>query len=303
MNNVQLTTDIFRYLPTWYQNILDYQAICATEEQQFEALAQFIDQVHQNFYFQTMDLTAIEQWEQIFQIVPNPNTETQAFRQMRLLNRMSSRPPYTLGFLYQKLDELIGPGQWNVTVDYPNYALYIESSASDQSYANEVEFTVGKIKPAHIAYINTPLTTATMIMSEEISSIDQVTWNYNLGGWGLGILPFASETGIEVLKLPTTPSLQAQILNSTATFVAGDIASARVNGTIPISTISSAAADNTVTVTYLVSQSDTTAITQVELLDANGNVLTSSNIYAPVPVDGVNMKHVIPVQEGTNYGN
>lgn len=93
MNNIQLTPDISRYLPTWYKNILDYQAICTTEAQQFETLAQFIDAVHQNFYFQTMDLSAIQQWEEVFQIIPNPSIETLAFRQARLLNRMSNRPP------------------------------------------------------------------------------------------------------------------------------------------------------------------------------------------------------------------
>ena len=93
MNNIQLTPDISRYLPTWYKNILDYQAICTTEAQQFETLAQFIDAVHQNFYFQTMDLSAIQQWDEVFQIIPNPTIETLAFRQARLLNRMSNRPP------------------------------------------------------------------------------------------------------------------------------------------------------------------------------------------------------------------
>lgn len=296
MNNIQLTTDISRYLPTWYKDILEYQEICQTEAQQLESLAAFIDAVHQNFYFQTMDESAVEQWEQVFRIVANPSTENLAFRQARLLNRMSTRPPYTLGFLYQKLDELIGPGLWTVTVDYPNYTLYIESAASDQSYAQEVAFTVNKIKPAHIVYTNTPLVQIGIVLNETISRAFR-TYNYSLGTWQLGVLPFVTDAEAEVIKMPEAPSIQPNLLAGTANFVSGDIASAQVNGSIPISAITKSVDTYTVTVTYVVTEAITTEITAVALLDSDGNVLTNSQVYVPVSGQVV-IKHVIPVQEG-----
>ena len=265
-------------------------------------MASEITGVADNFFFQTMDESAVSMWEQIFEITPNPETETLDFRRARALNRISTRPPFTLGFLYQKLDELIGPGAWTVTVDYPNYTIYIESSAENQQYATEVAYTINRIKPAHIVYVNTPYTRTGLLLSETIE-LSQRVYNYKLGAWGLGVLPFAVEQSQGVIKMPTTPSIQAALLNDTANFVSGDIASARINGTIAISDLNKSVEGSTLEVTYTVAQSQTEAITSAELLDAEGNVLTSSTVYVPVSGSTI-MKHIIPVSEGvTNSGN
>ena len=298
----RLDTDMLSLLPPWYREILDYQEIFQTEKAQFDALASEITGVADNFFFQTMDESAVFMWEQIFEITPNPETETLDFRRARALNRISTRPPFTLGFLYQKLDELIGPGAWTVTVDYANYTLYIESSALDQQYATEVAFTINRIKPAHIVYVNTPYVRTGILLSETIE-LSQRIYNYKLGAWGLGVLPFAIEEGQGVIKMPETPSIQAALLTDTANFVSGDIASARINGSIAISDISKTVTGSTLEVTYTVTQSQTEAITSAELLDADGNVLTSSTVYVPVSGSTI-MKHIIPVAEGVvNSGN
>ena len=185
-------------LPPWYREILDYQQICQTEQEQMQALAQEIGAVADNFFFQTMDAGSVAQWEQIFKIVPDPVAETLAFRQIRLLNRISTRPPFTIWFLQEKLNELIGQGQWTVNMDYQNYTLYVESSAENQQYAAEVIYTVNSIKPAHIVFVNTPYVQTGILLSETIE-LSQRKWNYSLGGWFLGVLPFASEVSKGVI--------------------------------------------------------------------------------------------------------
>lgn len=302
MNPIELDTELCRQLPPWYREVLDYQQMCQTETAQFEALAQEITGIAENFFFQTMGLDGIEMWEQIFHIVPNPQTEDVDFRRYRVLNRITTKPPFTLGFLYQKLDELIGPGLWEVTVDYPNYTLYIESSAQNQNYATEVAFTINRIKPAHIVYVNAPFIQSGILLSETIEKAKRV-FNYHLGYWNLGQLPFASDEDSEVVKMPEVPSIQTALLTGVANFVSGDVASARINGTISISALTKSVSGNTLTITYTVTSSQTTEVTQAELLDADGNVLTSSNIYVPI-TDTAVIKHTIPVAEGVvNSGN
>ena len=296
MNPIELDTQLCQQLPPWYREILDYQQICQTETAQFEALAQEITGVAENFFFQTMGLSGVEMWEQIFHIIPNPSTEDLDFRRYRVLNRISTKPPFTLGFLYQKLDELIGPGLWTVTVDYPNYTLYIESSAQNQNYANEVAFTISRIKPAHIVYVNTPFIQSGLLLSEQIERLIR-TYNYRLGSWALGALPFATDGENEVVKMPETPSIQQALLTGVADFVSGDVASARINGTISITALSKSVSGSILTITYTVAATQTTEITSVELLDGEGNVLTSSQVYVPVG-DSIVMKHTIPVNEG-----
>lgn len=296
MNPIELDTDLLALLPPWYREVLDYQELCRTETAQFEALADEIIGVADNFFFQTMDEGAVSMWEQVFQIVPNPSTESLDFRRARVLNRITTRPPYTLGFLYQKLDELIGPGEWTVTVDYPNYTLYIESAAQNQNYATELAFTINRIKPAHIVWVNSPFVRTGLLLSETISSA-QRTYNYKLGSWELGLLPFATDGPEGVIKMPETPSIQQALLTGVANFVSGDVASARVNGTISIADLTKSVEGAEMTVTYTVLPSQTTEITALELLDGEGNVLTSSTVYIPVTTNVV-MKHIIPVAEG-----
>lgn len=296
MPNYELDTGLLDLLPPWYREVLDYQVLCSAEETVFDALAEEIVGVADNFFFQTMDEGAVAQWESIFGIVPNPQTEDLDFRRYRVLNRISTRPPYTLGFLYQKLDELIGPGLWEVTVDYPNYTLYIESSAQNQNYASEVAFTINRIKPAHIVYVNTPFVQSGLLLSEEIERAVR-TWNYKLGSWALGALPFATDGEHEVIKMPDTPSVQQALLTGVAGFVSGDVASARINGTVPITDLTKSVSGSVLTITYTVSSTQATEITSVELLDADGNALTSSQVYVPVG-DSIVMKHTIPVAEG-----
>ena len=302
MSNIVLDTEACALLPPWYREILDYQQLCQTEQAQFALLAQELNTVADNFFFQSMDESAVAMWEQIFSIIPDPASDTLDFRRTRVQSRISTRPPFTLGFLYQKLDELIGPGEWTVTVDYPNYTLYIESSARNQQYATEVAFTINHIKPAHIVYVNTPYVRTGLLLSETIS-VSQRIYNYHLGSWALGVLPFASEQEQGVVKMPETPSIQPALLEDVANFASSDIASARINGTVSITSLTKSVSGSTLTVTYTVAQSQASEITQAELLDADGNVLTSSTVYVPVGGSTI-MKHIIPVSEGvTANGN
>lgn len=297
MNNLELDYLPCEQLPPWYREVLDYQQMCQTIGAQFALLAEEINRVADNFFLQTMDLETVQMWEGIFRIVANPATESLQFRRDRIINRISMRPPFTLRFLYQKLDELIGPGLWSVTVDYPNYALYIESNVDGQGYSQELIYTINHIKPAHITFINSPVAMSGVVLSERVSEISY-TWNYVLNGqWLLGQEPFADEEEVQVIKLPQTPSIQSALLTGIADFVSGDVAAARLNGSIMVENINKSVSGSTLTITYQVTQAMTTEITQVELLAADGTVLTSMSAYVPVTETAV-IKHVIPVQEG-----
>ncbi len=292
----ELDTSLMNQLPDWFAQILDFQEVMNAEQPSFDALADEIIAVADNFFFQTMDSSAIAQWEGIFNIVANPSTETMDFRRDRVLNRISTKPPFTLAFLYQKLDELIGPNQWTVNVDYPNYTLYIESSAQNQSYATEVAFTINRIKPAHIVYVNSPYTQSALWMSEEID-LTQRVYNYKLGAWGLGLLPFATENLMGVIKTPEMPSIQSALLNDVATFTSSDIASVKLNGTIDITSLTKQVTGNVCEVSYSVTPAQAETITQAQLLKADGTVLAQSTIFVPVD-QGTVIKHKILVQEG-----
>lgn len=294
----QLDTDLLRYLPPWFRRILDFQEICKTESAQMEALAAAINAEADNFFFQTMDEGAVSTWEKIFGIVPNPQTETLDFRRQRVLNRVSMQPPFTLGFLYQKLDQIIGKGKYEVHVDYPNYTLYILSSAENQSYATEVSYTVGRIKPAHIVFINQPFVGNQIALGETVA-LSALVWQYRLGSWGLGLTPFVLTEDKEVVVVPSNYSVQQELLEDTAKAIPPNVASARINGSIVISALDRTTVGNVAQVQYTVTAEQTTLVTQIELLDSDGNVLTTSPVYVPVTEDSIfTHKIQVDVKEG-----
>ncbi len=294
----QLDTDLLRYLPPWFRRILDFQEICKTESAQMEALTAAINAVADNFFFQTMDEGAVSTWEKIFGIVPNPQTETLDFRRERVLNRVSMQPPFTLGFLYQKLDQIIGKGKYEIHVDYPNYTLYILSSAENQSYATEVSYTVGRIKPAHIVFINQPFVANKLTLGETVA-LSALVWQYRLGSWGLGLMPFVLTEDKEVVVVPSNYSVQQELLEDTAKAIPPNVTSARINGSIVISSLDRTTVGNVAQVQYTVTAEQTSLVTQIELLDSDGNVLTTSPVYVPVTEPAIfTHKIQVDVKEG-----
>lgn len=290
-------TDLCQYWPPWFREILDFQSLCQTEGEELRVLAAFMSRIHRNLFVQTMDEATTAAWEAIFHIVPNPVTETLAFRRDRILNRLSMHPPFTLPFLYQRLDALFGPGNWAVEVDYPNYTLYIEAAVEDQQYFSEMSITMDLIKPCHIVYISRPRVAAAFRLSETISRTVG-DYNYILGGWALGQLPFFSGREEEIVKMAVQPSIQQAFLDQAAGFVADDIRSVRVNGEIVITALSKSTVGNVASVGYRVLREQTEEVTLIELLDRAGTALTTSTVQVPIVEEAVAFRHAFIVKEG-----
>ena len=291
-------TELCKLLPPWYREVLDYQALCQAEQPVFQDIKMKMQAVLDNFFPQTMDVSVVKQWEDTLHILADPSYEDLDFRRARIINRISTKPPYTLAFLYQKLDELIGPGLWSVDIDYPNYTLYIESNAQDQAYSQEVEFTVNHIKPAHIAYVHRGVIIKDILVNEGIVAGEWGDWNYKLGSWQLGLLPFREIVKEEVLKTASQTSVQPAMLNLLAGYTSDDVVSARINGTVSIADITKSVSANTLTVTYDVFPAQASEVTSAELLAEDGTVLFSATgIYMAI-TDQVNIKHTINIEEG-----
>lgn len=291
-------TDICQYWPRWFREILDFQALCQTEGEELRVMAAFMERVRANLFIQTMDEATTADWEEIFHIIPNPVTETLEFRRDRILNRLSMHPPFTLTFLYQRLDALFGPGNWDVEVDYPNYTIYIEAAVEDQQYFSEMSITMDIIKPCHIVYISRPRVAASFLVSETVVRY-HAQYNYILGSWELGRLPFATQGEEETVKMAAQPSIQQAFLDQAASFVADDIKTVRINGNILITALSKSTVGNVASVGYRVLRTQTEEVDLIELLDKAGTVLTTSAVSVPVAEDTVAFRHAFIVKEGT----
>ena len=291
--------DLKIYLPRIYKNILEFDKLIETENELFDSINSETNKVKNNQYVLTADLDGIIMYEKMLGITANPAIEDIEFRKNRIINRLSMTVPFTMRFLKNRLDEIIGKDKWTAYLDFDNYTLYVESSAVNQIWYHEILVTVNKLKPANIVFINKPLVYEEIRAGESIN-LTQINFNYRLGStWVLGLKPFTSLDDMGVIKVATTPSIKQDLLNHVATFTASDIADVRINGTFMVPAfVTKVAVNNQAIIEYEISETDgISEITQIELLDSVGTILADSTVYVPI-LERVILKHTIQIKEG-----
>lgn len=186
------TNRVSRHWPEKLLEIRDFREIANTEAEELEQVQKAVDKLLADQFIETACKETILRRERELGIQYDPETETLEFRRKRLINRYSTKPPFTLRFLQQQLDDLVGRGRTNVTVDVQNFILTVEAAITDANVFKEVEHTVNVIKPANLVYQQRTALIETIGLDEKISRQD-VTWNYKLdGSWKLGEKPFAT---------------------------------------------------------------------------------------------------------------
>ena len=293
MNNLKI------YVPKVYEDVEEIDTLIEVEQELFSSAEDQVNLVKSNQYILTNTEEGIAQHEKQLGIIPNVMTEDLNLRRQRIINRISTRPPFTLEYLKQRLDVLVGVGKYTVTMDYENYTLYVESSASNQFWGNEISVTMNLIKPANIVYINIPYVSEDVDISEEVS-YNQIEYNYRLGtSWVLGAGPFASTNYKGVIKMAEANSIKSDFLNGLSAQALNMISGILINNTEKITTFKTKTTeDNIVTLEYyLTTGLGISEVTNIKLVDGEDNVLTEAVVYVPLLSDAV-VKHTIKIKEG-----
>ena len=283
--------------PSVYNGVLEISVLSETDDVLLDQSLAKLERAQLNQFILTADEETISVYEKMFSILANPTTETLQFRRERVLNRMSLQPPFTMRWLQNKLDEIIGAGKWDAYVDYANRTLYIESFVVNQQWFNELRITINRIKPCNLVFVNKPLIMADVVANETIVSATR-HHAYILGQWQLGQEPFATTDSEEVIKLPSVNSINPNLLADVASFSATDVVAVRLNGSVKLSDFTTKAGQGTTTIVeYEVKPAQASEITQIELLGTGDRVLTASSVYIPV-TETVICKHSINFKEG-----
>lgn len=289
-------------MPRYYDGIYEMEELLKAEQIKFDELEANLGLIYTNQFIQTADEKTISDLEKLFYIIPDKLLEGLDFRRDRILNRFATNPPFTLYFLYQKLNTIVGKNRWTVEVDYDNYTLYISTAASDANFLGEIIATVNAIKPCHIVFVYKPVIEDKVSVTEQINQ-QRLQWNYQLGTtWLLGAKPFASFEDLGVVKLPELSSIQQPLLNDNAAFTASDVSYAKINNSITISTFSIKNNNqNTATISYSVTVdmfgANQPVIETVQLFNSSNSILTESKVYAPILLENVLLTHTIIFKE------
>ena len=293
-----MSNKIEKNQPHFERDIFEFKEIARVEDSELTTAEEQFEKVMNNQFVLTADVDGLAMFEKLYDIVPDA-TDTLDFRRERILQRIQLQPPYTIRFLKQQLDKIIGAGKYTVTVDPDKYEMTIDSAAQNQVYAQEVAIIVGKIKPANIIFVSRPLIVQN-ILEKEIIINYPLELNYRLGTrWNLGEKPFKSRGTEEVIKASGTSSLTQDLTENSAADIRNIISGVRVNGELKISEFEKKEVfENTIVLEYKVSQdSGIGFINKIELLDESGEQLNWIEIYVPV-IGEVLISHKISFKEG-----
>lgn len=296
-------TRIGRYFPRYYEGILETDELIKVENDIWNNLYLLLNKAKNNQFIAYADEDGIYAYEQLFQIVADPETETLEERRFRLLNRIQTLSYYTMIYLRQKLNSLFGENNYEVEMDYLNYTLYVKSNASNSFIYKESIATINKIKPANIVFINVPFIPTTIEVGEEIYQ-QKWWWNYILGGkWRVGQKPFISVQDLSKLKSEEVQSLTPLMLNKLKTFTGEEIKAVLINDTYKVTTF----VQKIITGGYLRIQynienwEQIKLITNIKFLDSEGFILSNNAVYIPVASDTM-IEHRINIREVTSNG-
>lgn len=295
-------TRIGRYFPRYYEGILETDELIKVENDIWNNLYLLLNKAKNNQFIAYADEDGIYAYEQLFQIVADPETETLEERRFRLLNRIQTLSYYTMIYLRQKLDSLFGKNNYEIEMDYSNYTLYIKSNVSNSFIYKESIATINKIKPANIVFINVPFIPTTIEVGEEI--YQQKWWrNYILGGkWRVGQKPFISVQNLSKLKSEEVQSLTPLMLNKLKTFTGEEIKAVLINDTYKITTfVQKIITGGYLRIQYKVENwEEIKLITNIKFLDGEDLILSNDPVYIPIASDTM-IEHRINIWEvGTN---
>ncbi|CEP39560.1 phage protein [[Clostridium] sordellii] len=292
--------NIKNYFPTLYNDILEIDSLVKIENDLFENLNTEFEKAIKNEYVITADKETIKKYEILLRINDGDNKEL-SFRRKRILNRLAMNMPFTLRALKQKLDELIGKGNYNIFVDPGKFTLYIESKILNQTWFNETYITINKMKPANIVFINKPFVDEKILANEELM-LAQREYNYKLGStWRLGTLPFKSLHEKGAIKLKQNNSIQKYFLDELKGFALSKIGYVKLNNVKVIKKfITKDIVNEKLTLEYAVLHSfGLDEITKVDIYTSDNKLLTSIDLYVPI-IEDIELKHVINIEEGVN---
>lgn len=185
-------SNMIGYLPQLYREIREFVELTDTEDEEFNLLLLASGQFFADQFVDTSSATAIKRRETQLGIRADPAMETLEFRKLRVKNRYSTRPPFTIRYLQSRLDDLAGaPGVAVAYLDVHNFLLTVTASIDDANVFGEIERTIYIVKPANINYLQRTGVADTLALQEHISYKVLNRTGMKLGNtWRLGVSAF-----------------------------------------------------------------------------------------------------------------
>jgi hypothetical protein len=143
-------SNLKNYLPNIYKDVLETDELMSTEDLLFQDLNSETEKVRNNQFVLTSDIDGIEQYEKMLNIIANPQSDSIQFRRERIINRLSTALPYTLRYLKQRLNSLLGVDNYDLELIYDDYVFHLVTYIGEIGKLDELLRTLFAIVPVNL---------------------------------------------------------------------------------------------------------------------------------------------------------
>lgn len=186
------------YLPPYYEGIREFEWLGETVDAELQGVAAGADKWLNDQFVLTASEASLKRREEQLGIQADPTQESLDFRKKRVMNRYSTKPPFTVRYLQERLDFLLGADRAKVELDVGRFELTVRAKLTDAAIFKEVEHTVRFMKPANLLYRQATSLSERIEVQEHLSRTPLNRRTKLSTGWRLGRTPFA-ERGQEVV--------------------------------------------------------------------------------------------------------
>lgn len=296
-----LASDIKQLLPEWYgTKNLEMNTILETEAHLLEEGAELSQRVQDSSLILHCDEESISMYEDMFRIAPNPSDSLE-LRRERLLIKLRLRRPFTLDYMIQQANALVGVGNYTITTDVRNYGFMIDYAENfDRKWIPEFNKLVLVTLPANLVYTIRLNYSDTLTLSEEslmdtqnvkyfrISDVDPAP---ALSGIGDPLEEYYNQRQEEI-----DVTLSNQALVNTAGFLRDTITRVQVNEVADAEFVSKTVSGTSAFIEFNIPESINT-LKRMDMYNSNGELL--STIFTNVnTVNDTRINYKIEVKRG-----
>ena len=145
-----MTNAFLNELPYYYSTIREFKELSQIVAQDWEKIDQALELVTQEQFIMTSSEAGVARRELEFGIVADPVNEPLRFRKLRLLSYIQSNPPFTLEYLKNMLDSLLGETNHEIFLDVDTFEMELSVYSPEAVYYKEVERLAERIVPLNI---------------------------------------------------------------------------------------------------------------------------------------------------------
>lgn len=136
-----------KYLPEFISSIKEFEERDRTISIEVDELRQKLLQIQENQFIETANEEGLRRYEQMLNIVPVNDIE---MRRFNILNKYNSTSPFTIGWLTNTLNTIIGRGEFLIDLDYSTYTLTISVVKNKEHLIENLKMDLRKRIPANL---------------------------------------------------------------------------------------------------------------------------------------------------------